>query len=162
MLLLVKHNDGLVLLWKKIWFLGRNRVRLFFFLPFSHEGRASSLERRGGHDEGDRGGRFGGPRGGRGGRGGPMGGWGRLKGDQDRWVCWSAENDYPGPVLAFGYYHCLCLSVCRCVCQHWACPCNDLWVIQTRITKFGPEVKNTFVKINFTGWLTWTSRSILT
>ena len=31
--------------------------------------------------------------------------------------------------------------------QHWACPLNNLWPIQARITKLRPEVKNTLVKI---------------
>ena len=28
---------------------------------------------------------------------------------------------YPRPVLAFGYFHCLCLSVCPCVCVSITC-----------------------------------------
>ena len=53
------------------------------------------------------------------------------------------------PVLAFGY--CCCLLLCMCVCVY-KCPCvNHLLVlaitIQALITKFGPTVQNTSVKI---------------
>ena len=51
-----------------------------------------------------------------------------------------------------GYCHCLHLSVHVCVCprvrQPWACLRDNLWLIQARITKFGPEVQKTLVKIS--------------
>ena len=53
-------------------------------------------------------------------------------------------------------------SVCVCVhvsvCQPWACLCDNLWPIQARIIKFGPEVQNNLIKIPFVfgGWLTLT------
>ena len=64
-------------------------------------------------------------------------------------------------VLAIGYCHCLRLCVCHSVCQSLACPRNNSGPIQSRITKFGPEVQNTLVKIpNILGgdW-PWPSRS---
>ena len=44
---------------------------------------------------------------------------------------------------------CLCLSVCPyvTVCQPWTCPCDNLWPVQARITKYGSEVQNNLVKI---------------
>ena len=51
------------------------------------------------------------------------------------------------PVLAFGY----CCSQCLCVhlstCQSGACPHDNLWPFQTRMTKFGPKVQNTWVTV---------------
>ena len=40
-----------------------------------------------------------------------------------------------------------CICVCVCVCQSWACPRDSSSPNQARITKFGPEVQNTLVKI---------------
>ena len=47
---------------------------------------------------------------------------------------------YPRPVLAFGYCHCLRLSVCVSVCVHQpsACPRDKSLPVSARITKFGP------------------------
>ena len=46
---------------------------------------------------------------------------------------------------------CICLAMCLCahasVCQPWACLCDNLWPIEARITKFGPEVQNTLIKV---------------
>ena len=70
---------------------------------------------------------------------------------------------YPRPVLAFGY--CRCLRVCVCVRvsvrQSSACPCNNSSTVQARITKFGPEMEKTLVKIPIILWddWPWTSRS---
>ena len=50
----------------------------------------------------------------------------------------------PDAAMAFGY--------CRCVrpsmCQPRPCPSDNLSLIQARITKFGPEVQNTLIKIS--------------
>ena len=73
--------------------------------------------------------------------------------DMPHWNCWPFNNKVfsPRPVLAFGYCCCLHLSVHTCVCpfvcQPWVCEGDNLWPIQTRIIKFGPEVQNTLVKI---------------
>ena len=78
---------------------------------------------------------------------------------------------YPRPVLAFRYCCCLsvclvlsvCAQVCASVCQPWACLHDDLWLIQAKSAKFGPEVQNTFVKIRIglgSDW-PWPSRSNL-
>ena len=37
--------------------------------------------------------------------------------------------------------------ICPSVRQPLACPCDNLWPIQAKITKFGPEVQTTLVKI---------------
>ena len=42
------------------------------------------------------------------------------------------------PVLAFGYYRCLRLSVRLCVRLSRACPRDNSSPVQARITKFGP------------------------
>ena len=62
---------------------------------------------------------------------------------------------YPRPVMAFGYCRCLRLSVCVCVCvyvcvcvrQSSVCPDDNLSPAQATITKFGPEVQNTLIKM---------------
>ena len=41
----------------------------------------------------------------------------------------------------------VCVCVCLCVRQSWACLSDNSWTVQARITKFGPEKQNTFVKI---------------
>ena len=64
-----------------------------------------------------------------------------------------AVDFYPRPVLAFGYCRCLRLSVC--VRQPSACPRDNLSPIQSRITKFGPEVQNNLVKIPIVFGLDW-------
>ena len=35
---------------------------------------------------------------------------------------------------------CVCVSVCLCVRQSWACPCDNSSTVQARITKFGSEM----------------------
>ena len=35
---------------------------------------------------------------------------------------------------------CVCMSVCPCVRQSWACPCDNSSTVQARITKFGSEM----------------------
>ena len=69
---------------------------------------------------------------------------------------------YPRPVLASGYYCCLCL--CVCMYQSLACPHDNSSPVQARITKFGPEKQNTLVKIPIVlgGNWPWPSRSNLT
>ena len=42
---------------------------------------------------------------------------------------------------------CVCLSVCLCLYQSWGSLCDSSSPIQAKITKFGPEVQNTLVKI---------------
>ena len=57
-----------------------------------------------------------------------------------------------------------CVSVSPCICvsvlQPWFCLCYNLWPIQARITKFGPEMQNTLVKITivFRGDWLWPTR----
>ena len=47
---------------------------------------------------------------------------------------------------------------CVCVCvrvsdrQSSACPCNNSSTVQARITKFGPEMEKTLVKISIIFW----------
>ena len=55
------------------------------------------------------------------------------------------------PFLAFGYCClrlcvCVCLGVCPSVCQSRACPRDNSWPVQARVTKFGPNVQNILVK----------------
>ena len=42
---------------------------------------------------------------------------------------------------------CVCVCMCVCVCQSSVCPDDNLSPAQTTITKFGPEVQNTLIKI---------------
>ena len=61
------------------------------------------------------------------------------------------------------------VSVCLCVCpsifsfehtcvhQPWACLHDNLWYIQAKITKFGPEVQITLFKITFVLGSDWSS-----
>ena len=72
----------------------------------------------------------------------------------------SLTHFYPRPVLAFGYCRCLRLCVCPCVCQS---VCQS-WPVQARITKFGPKMQKTMVKVPIVlrdNW-PWPSRSNLT
>ena len=75
----------------------------------------------------------------------------------------------PRPVLAIGYLSlpasvCVCVSVCLSVCQLLACPRDDWGPVQARITKFGPKMPNTLVKVPIVMWTDrpWPSRSNLT
>ena len=47
---------------------------------------------------------------------------------------------------------CVCVCVRLFVCQSWACPLDNSWPVQTRITKFGPKVHNTLVKVPMVLW----------
>ena len=61
----------------------------------------------------------------------------------------------PGIVVACV---CVCVRLCVCVCQSRACQRDNLKPVQGRITKFGPDVQNTLVKIPIALWqLTLTS-----
>ena len=53
---------------------------------------------------------------------------------------------------------------CVCVCQSLACLCNNSGPVQARITKFGPKMQNTLVKVSIVLWTDWPwpSRSNLT
>ena len=78
----------------------------------------------------------------------------------------SSCDFYPRPVLAFGYCRCLHLCVCVClsVCQSLACPRNNSGPVQARISKFGPKMQKTLVKVPIVLWTDrpWPSRSNLT
>ena len=41
----------------------------------------------------------------------------------------------------------VCPSVCLSVCQSLPCPCDNLEPVQGRITKFGPKMQKTLVKV---------------
>ena len=58
---------------------------------------------------------------------------------------------------------CVCVSVCLSVCQLLACPRDDWGPVQARITKFGPKMPNTLVKVPIVMWTDrpWPSRSNL-
>ena len=59
---------------------------------------------------------------------------------------------------------CVCVPACACVCQSLACSHDNSSAVQAGITKFGPEVQNTLVKILIVlrgGW-PWSSRLNLT
>ena len=57
----------------------------------------------------------------------------------------------------------VCMCVCLSVCQSRACPLDNSWPIQARITTFGPNVQNTLVKvIVLRGNGPWHSRSNIT
>ena len=44
---------------------------------------------------------------------------------------------------------CLCLSVCLvCLCQSLAYPRDNSGLVEARITKFGPKMQNTLVKVS--------------
>ena len=64
------------------------------------------------------------------------------------WISKFQSKFYPRPILAFGYCHCLCLLVrpsLRVSVKGF--PCDNSCSVQTRITKFGPKVQNTLVKV---------------
>ena len=68
----------------------------------------------------------------------------------------------PRPVLASGYRRCPCPSV-RLSIRHQVCPCNNSSPVQARITKFGPKMQNTLIKVPIVlrGNQPWPSRSNL-
>ena len=47
---------------------------------------------------------------------------------------------------------CVCVYVCVCVPQSSVCPDDNLSAAQATITKIGPEVQNTLVKIPIVFW----------
>ena len=49
--------------------------------------------------------------------------------------------------MAIGYCRCLRLCVCQFVCQSLACPRDNSGPVQARITKFGPKMQKTLVKV---------------
>ena len=59
---------------------------------------------------------------------------------------------------------CVCVCVCLCVCQSLACPRDNSGPVQATITKFGPKMQKTLVKIPIVLWTNrpWPSRSDLT
>ena len=74
------------------------------------------------------------------------------------------------PEASFGLLYCRCLRLCVCVsvclsvCQSLACPRDNSGPIQARITKFGPQMQRTLVKVPVVLWTDrpWPSRSNLT
>ena len=42
---------------------------------------------------------------------------------------------------------CVCVSVCQSVCQSLVCPHDNLGPVQAGITKFGPKMQKTLVKV---------------
>ena len=56
---------------------------------------------------------------------------------------------------------CVCVCVCLSVCQSLACPRNISGPVQARITKFGPKMQKTLVKVSIVLWTArrWPSRS---
>ena len=59
---------------------------------------------------------------------------------------------------------CVCVCVCLSVCQSLACLRDNSGPIQARITKFGPKMQKTLVKVSIVLWTDrpWPSRSNLT
>ena len=59
---------------------------------------------------------------------------------------------------------CICVCVCLSVCQSLACPRNNSGPVQARISKFGPKMQKTLVKVPIVLWTDrpWPSRSNLT
>ena len=64
-------------------------------------------------------------------------------------------------VLSLPASVCVCLSVCLSVCQSLACPHDNSGPIQARITKFGPKMQKTLVKVPIVLWTDQPSRSNL-
>ena len=83
-------------------------------------------------------------------------------------VCTAFCAFYPRPVLAFGYCLrlrlCVCPCVCQSVCQSLACPRDNSGPVQARVSKFGPKMQKTLVKVPIVlgGNWPWPSRSNLT
>ena len=67
-------------------------------------------------------------------------------------------------VLSLPASVCVCVSVCLSVCQSLACPHDNSGHVQARITKFGPKMQKTLVKVPIVLWTDWPrpSRSKLT
>ena len=66
---------------------------------------------------------------------------------------------WPSVVVA-----CVCVCVCLSVCQSLACPRDNSGPVQARITKFGPKMQKTLVKVPIVLWTDrpWPSGSNLT
>ena len=58
-------------------------------------------------------------------------------------------------VLSLPASVCVCLSVCLSVCQSRVCPRDNSSPVQPRITKIGPEVRKTLVKIPIVLGVDW-------
>ena len=71
---------------------------------------------------------------------------------------------WPSGIVVACVCLCVCVYVCVCVRQSSGCPDDNLSPAQATITKFGPEMQNTLIKIPIVfgvHWL-WPSRSNLT
>ena len=49
----------------------------------------------------------------------------------------------------------VCVCVCVCVCLSLACPRDNSGPVQARITKFGPKMQKTLVKVPIVLWADW-------
>ena len=54
---------------------------------------------------------------------------------------------WPSGIVVACVCLCVCVYVCVCVRQSSVCPDDNLSPAQATITKFGPEVQNTLIKI---------------
>ena len=54
---------------------------------------------------------------------------------------------------------CVCVCVYLCACQSLACPRDNSRPVQARITKFGPKMQKTLVKVPMVLWTDRPSRS---
>ena len=81
-------------------------------------------------------------------------------------VCHSflPEASFGHWVLSLPASVCVCPCVCQSVCQSLACPHDNSGPVQARITKFGPKMQKTLVKVPIVlgGNWPWPSRSNLT
>ena len=73
------------------------------------------------------------------------------------------EASFGHRVLSLPASVCVCRCVCQFVCLSLACPRDNSRPVQARITKFGPKMQKTLVKVPiFRGNWPWPSRSNLT
>ena len=81
-------------------------------------------------------------------------------------MIFSTKASFGLPVLSLpaSVCVCVCLCVCQSVCQSLACPRDNSGPFQARITKFGPKIRKTLVKVPIVlgGNWPWPSRSNLT
>ena len=84
--------------------------------------------------------------------------------DPEAVLCGDMNRAGITPSQTLSLHASVCVSVCLSVCQSLACPRDNSGPVQARITKFGPKMQKTLVKVHIVLWTDrpWPSRSNLT